>query len=99
MPVTWQECKLVEMEKNFPVPTVNCSKVNSIPYCDYKQVHSTVMKNKLTCEVSSVSVTGYYMDGWLKSSCFFKHTWWMLARRLCPSYLCNHMEVAELRGS
>ena len=58
MPVTWQECKLVEMEKNFPVPTVNCSKVNSIPYCDYKQVDSTAMKNKLTCEVSSVSVKG-----------------------------------------
>ena len=55
-PVTWQECELVDMPKNFPVPTVNCSKVNPIPYCDYKQVDSTAMKNKLKCEVSSVSV-------------------------------------------
>ena len=71
MPVTWQECKLVEMAKKFPVPTVNCSKVNSIPYCDYKQVDSTAMKNKLTCEVSSVSVKEYYMDGLLRDFLFF----------------------------
>ena len=82
MPVTWQECKLVEMAKNFPVPTVNCSKVNSIPYFDYKQVDSTVMKNKLTCEVSSVSVKGYYVDGWLKD---FLST--SLQPRIGPQYI------------
>ena len=48
--MTWQECDLVPMLVNFTIPTVNCTAVNKIPYCDHKQVSAKVKRNKLTCD-------------------------------------------------
>ena len=59
--MTWQECVLVPMIVNFTIPTVKCTPVNKIPYCDYKQVDTKVKRNKLTCEVSVINDNDYFL--------------------------------------
>ena len=61
--MTWEECKLVDIEKNFEVPSVNCFKKDKIPYnqCqrDIRQPFMTTsleckVKHKIACEAKTV---------------------------------------------
>lgn len=51
-PVTWQECKLVDIYKNLEVPDVNCYRSKTVPYnkCQ-KDVPQDFMVTRLVCEV------------------------------------------------
>jgi len=52
-PVTWQECNITLVEKDFKIPKVDCHTENvpQIPYCDRKQVDSTRKRTTVKCEV------------------------------------------------
>ena len=56
--VMWEECKLVDFQKKFKVPKIECVPDEEIPWTDCVDDTKTQMTSRMTCEPkSTVSCT------------------------------------------